>query len=90
MDQKQLKTPEKVGENAKKKKKKKKGGFRSHTTSIQSGICFKADSSQLIYLHSHFSFEESLTASEEHARYTLTDGHPLPLKKSKCILTVSI
>lgn len=56
--------------------------FRSHTTSIQSWDCFKADTSQLIYLRGHFSSEESLTAGEEHARYTLADGHPLALKRN--------
>lgn len=56
--------------------------FRSHTTSIQSWDRFKADTSQLIYLRGHFSSEESLTAGEEHARYTLADGHPLALKRN--------
>lgn len=75
MEQNHLETPEtKGGRDSKKKKEKRRegvsGGFRSHTTSIQSRICFKADTSQLIYLHSHFSFKESLTGSEEYARYT--------------------
>lgn len=90
MEQNQLETPETKGGSESKKKKKTHSGFRSHTTSIQSRICFKADTSQLIYLRSHFSFKESMTASEEQARYTLADGHPLAFEESKCILTVSI
>lgn len=86
MEQNQLKTPETKGG---RESKKSHSGFRSHTTSIQSRICFKADTSQLIYLHSHFSSEESMTLGEEYARYKLTDGHPLALKASKCILALS-
>lgn len=52
--------------------------FQSRTTSIQTQVCFKADTSQLIYLHTHFSCEESMTVSEANQP---TDGQPLALKK---------
>lgn len=84
-EQNQLKYPETKGG---RESKKSHSRFRSHTTSIQNRICFKADTSQLIYLHTHFSSEESMTVSEEHARYRLTDGHPLAFKASKYILTL--
>ncbi len=70
----QLETPGTKG-GRESKNKATHSEFRSHTTSIQSRICFKADVSQLIYFHGHFSFKESLTATEEHAGYTFTDGH---------------